>query len=116
MSTVEDLLNILKFKRMIGRDGYEGSCFGVTDPSHLGPAFQNSIPEKQEPRCNSCGENEHNCTGIARVYSIVMREDRDYITPRMVPETTSREVPCECRRCHPSVVQPPEVSDESDPF
>ncbi|OGM97797.1 MAG: hypothetical protein A2735_01410 [Candidatus Yanofskybacteria bacterium RIFCSPHIGHO2_01_FULL_41_21] len=115
MPTIEDLLNILKFKRMIGRDGYEGSCFGVTDASRLRPAFQDPISEKHEHRCISCEDNEHNCTGIAKVYSIIMRENRDYITPQMVPETTYREVPCGCRRCHPPVVQPSEVDDESNP-
>jgi hypothetical protein len=95
MPTISDILAALNFEKWAGRD--EGSCFGVNRP----------IPRSRN-LCKSCREGVHECAGKVRVFSIHMKEivdqgDRDR---RMVPETTSSELPCECYKCAVVTEQP----------
>lgn len=91
MPTVRDILNSLKFERIVGRD--EGSCFGVTDPSRLRPAFYNPIVPLLQI-CKGCKDKKvHRCKKHFPVQKFKISKDEGVEATRKV------EVMCECPSC-----------------
>lgn len=91
MPTIDDILNQLKFNRMVGGD--EGSCFGVTDPSRLRPEFYRPM-EPREHLCPGCEKDgSHQCTG--KVPTILFTIDEKTNAEKL----EHGSVPCECKSC-----------------
>lgn len=59
MLTVSELVKVMRLKQSLGIPMNEGSCFGVTDPSRLRPAF-NSLRRhgEQKEKIFFLGKNE----------------------------------------------------------
>lgn len=93
MPTVRDFLDALKFERWAGRD--EGSCFGVTDPSRLRPAFQEAheLPPVSLI-CAGCKSGDpHVCSKhVEGVQRIVTDEEADVVI--------FEPVLCQCEVCN----------------
>jgi hypothetical protein len=88
MPTIGELLDALKFQRMVGGDS--GSCFGVTDPSRLRPEFQKE-EEKPLILCEGCrGEGEHECRRKLKVKH----------GGRRLKSRCGFSFPCECPSCN----------------
>lgn len=92
MPTVGSILSIMRFQRMIGGD--KGSCFGVTDPSRLRPAFQSSSLSASH-LCEGCrgkSTDLHQCTKKVKVFNLKTLESGK-------TSMKSRMVKCECSYC-----------------
>lgn len=95
MPTVKDILRIMEFNRSYGLPD-EGSCFGVTDPSRLRPAFYRKI--RTENLCASCGNGEHQCAG--KLYVLTIEHVTSPETGEPLLRKSSAEVSCQCETCH----------------
>jgi hypothetical protein len=72
MLTVDQIVRLMKSGRAFDR----GSCFGVTDPSQLRPAFRRGR-KPASGVCGGCeGNKRHHCKGFVRTFSIVRNKKR----------------------------------------
>jgi hypothetical protein len=95
MLTLNSILRIMRSERSYGAD--EGSCFGVTDPSRLRPAFRRRR-SRTEPVCASCKAGKHDCTHSVEVISAMLRTGQN--KEKQFQHKPAR-VPCACRGCNP---------------
>src|SRR4051812_47161359 len=92
MPTIDDILNQMKFERLAG--GGEGSCFGVTDPSRLRPAFRRH-PKKDNGLCEGCdGKKRHHCKGFVLYVSVVTNPKHGRLKIKRLRK------PCRCQKSY----------------